>query len=443
MSRVFIAVIGLTAAARLAGAQAVLENDQMRLEVIGLKRWTVPMIQDSLRRHAPNDSLMSHACAAVLREKLKFADAAVVYRTMVVDGVPARKPFLAVTVIEPQDSALVRYRPPFRDSLRTRPAWAAVSRTFKEHNEAFQRAIQRPGFLSSTAPLTASDSALRAVLPLRRFVRAHAAPSDRRLALATLASDGSVSNRLAAVVLLSSFAQYGSTWWALADALRDPDAIVSATAAQVLSGMSRAEPGVVNWAPAAATLRALLDGTNLFAHDQIMEVLVLTRVDPALARALLGDGGGALVLAKLGAEDVVAQQGAHRFLVQMAGRDLGNEPARWRRWMAALSDYSLIAPGWDSTGAPGLRGSVNQRLVLPAGRPFSITLQTIGPGAYASPPAVSSSAVRFLDVGQASIRVPAGPTQVFRFKAVKPGWAVIVFRHDASNKMVEDTVVVR
>src|SRR3954471_24095654 len=96
MSRVFIALIGLITAARLAGAQTVLEKAQMRLELIGLKRWTIPMIQDSLHRYAPNDSLLSHACAAVLREKLKFADAAVVYRTMVVDGVSAGKTALAV-----------------------------------------------------------------------------------------------------------------------------------------------------------------------------------------------------------------------------------------------------------------------------------------------------------------------------------------------------------
>jgi hypothetical protein len=37
-------------AARVASPQTVLENDQMRLELIGLKRWTVSMIQDSLRR---------------------------------------------------------------------------------------------------------------------------------------------------------------------------------------------------------------------------------------------------------------------------------------------------------------------------------------------------------------------------------------------------------
>src|SRR5690348_16960667 len=96
----------LCLAAQVAGAQTILENDEVRLELIGLKRWTVPMIQDSLRRYAPNDSLMSHACAAVLREKLRFADASAVYYTTTTAGMQA-KPYVAVTVVEPQDSALI------------------------------------------------------------------------------------------------------------------------------------------------------------------------------------------------------------------------------------------------------------------------------------------------------------------------------------------------
>jgi hypothetical protein len=77
------------------------------------------------------------------------------------------------------------------------------------------------------------------------------------------------------------------------------------------------------------------------------------------------------------------------------------------------------------------------------GEELSITLQTIGPGEYQSPPAVSSSAVRFLDVAYVSPSVPAGPTQRFRFKAEAPGHAIVTFRHSGSTPMVSDTVEVR
>ena len=324
----------LCVAAPVASAQSTLENDQLRLELIGLKRWTVPMIEDSLRRYAPTDSLLSHACAAILRQKLKFADASVMYYTTEIDGKP-RKPYLAVTVVEPQDSALIRYSGPFRDSLPARRAWASIRTVFEKHNMAFQQAVQRPDFLWSDAPLRGADSTLAPALPLRRYLRAHRAAKDRQLALAALASDGNSVNRVAAAVLLANFSSSDSVWWALTDALRDPIGQVSGTASQVLSALTRRAPRRVNWAPATQSLRSILDGTNLFAHNQLMEVLAATQIEPALARPLLKDGGY-IVLAKLGSEGLAERQAARRFLVQIAGRDLGNDPGAWRDWLHGL-----------------------------------------------------------------------------------------------------------
>src|SRR5256885_11647667 len=174
------------------------------------------MFQDSLARYAPKASLLSHACAAILREKLKFADASAVYHTTTMDG-KETKPYVAVTVVEPQDSALIRYRGPFRDSLPTRRAWAPVRDVYEKHNHEFQRAVQRPDFLWNDAPLRVAGSALAPALLLRRFLRTHNTAKDQRLALATLATDGNWRNRLAAVVLLANFAGSDSTWWALTD----------------------------------------------------------------------------------------------------------------------------------------------------------------------------------------------------------------------------------
>jgi hypothetical protein len=91
----------------------------------------------------------------------------------------------------------------------------------------------------------------------------------------------------------------------------------------------------VNWAPATQSVRAILDGTNLFAHNVMMEVLTATKVDPALARPLLKDGGD-IVLGKLGSQGMMERQTAHRFLVQIAGSDLGDTPARWHDWLRGL-----------------------------------------------------------------------------------------------------------
>ena len=76
------------------------------------------------------------------------------------------------------------------------------------------------------------------------------------------------------------------------------------------------------------------------------------------------------------------------------------------------------------------------------GTDFDVTLQTVGPGEFASPPTMSSSVVRFLDVTNPQA-VPAGPTQRFRFHAAERGRAIITFRHTWTTQIIEDTVEVR
>ncbi len=85
-------------------------------------------------------------------------------------------------------------------------------------------------------------------------------------------------------------------------------------------------------------------------------------------------------------------------------------------------------------------GAPSQTFSVKAGRELELTLQTVGPGEYASPPTLSTSAVRFLEVRLVTPAVPAGPTQRFRFVAVRPGQAIIVFHHTEQGQVVEDTV---
>jgi hypothetical protein len=95
-------------------------------------------------------------------------------------------------------------------------------------------------------------------------------------------------------------------------------------------------------------------------------------------------------------------------------------------------------------GSPSeVDGSLGETLSVTAGQELSLTLQSIGPGEYVSPPSVSSAALRFLDVRLAGPAVPAGVTQRFRFAALAPGRAIIVFHHTGQSRTVEDTIDVR
>jgi hypothetical protein len=113
------------------------------------------------------------------------------------------------------------------------------------------------------------------------------------------------------------------------------------------------------------------------------------------------------------------------------------------RLIPIIAIASLASCGGDNPVAISFSGTTSRTFTVPAGSQFSVTLQTIGPGAYSSPPAVSSSVVRFRDVSDMSPFVPAGPTQRFRFFAAGPGNAIVTFSHTESNRIVEDTVQVR
>ena len=53
----------------------------------------------------------------------------------------------------------------------------------------------------------------------------------------------------------------------------------------------------------------------------------------------------------------------------------------------------VVACGSDNPVGISITGSTNRPFTVPSGSQFGVTLQTIGPGEYSSPPGLSSSAV--------------------------------------------------
>jgi len=81
-------------------------------------------------------------------------------------------------------------------------------------------------------------------------------------------------------------------------------------------------------------------------------------------------------------------------------------------------------------------------LSIAVGQELQLTMRTIGPGEYVSPPTLAGSAIVFLDLSLPPAQVPAGVTQLFRFKGVAPGQAIIRFHNTGVHPDVTDTVVV-
>ena len=81
-----------------------------------------------------------------------------------------------------------------------------------------------------------------------------------------------------------------------------------------------------------------------------------------------------------------------------------------------------------------------ETLRIAVGQELELTFQTIGPGEYESPPIISSSSLQFLDVRAFRPAPRAGLAQVFRFKGVIPGRAIIVIHHSGKSPVIRETV---
>ncbi|HEX6748926.1 MAG TPA: hypothetical protein VF092_16630 [Longimicrobium sp.] len=322
----------LAAMAGAARAQAAPDTTP-DIEFIGLRRWTVQMIRDTMAVKAPGAPLGQ--CAVVL-EAIGFPSAS--SAEFIRDG----HRHIVVTLVEPADSARVRLRVERPDSSSDRPGWREVDSLFRARNPAFLTAVSlvdvhRAG--NEAAERAALRPARGDSADVRRvwaFLDAHRSTRDLEEALWVLATDGNSANLAVAVALLGNFAEHEPAWWALMDAQRSSRGAVAATAIQVLRSMTQRHVPTVDWRPAAASIRALLAGTNVFAFAQTLDVLRTTHVSPGLAVELLGNGNGDLVLAHLGAAEPFLRETTRGFLVQVSGQDLGDDAAAWANWLAGL-----------------------------------------------------------------------------------------------------------
>lgn len=304
------------------------------IEVVGLQRWTIAMMQDSLAKYAPGTTLDSHACAAALRYQLGFADAAATSYELPGDSLER----VVVIVVEPQDSARVRHRVAPMDTLAPRHEWAPVIRVLSEHPGPFQMSLWRyrawrGGDSTALRGLSGADSI--AVLGVWRFLAAHASLSDREAALSAVHADPNFRNRMAAVALLSNFTSDDRVLHSLLRAQLEADGPVGAMASIVLSSFAQTSPRPVDWGPVAPELHQMLRGTALFHLTGTMRLLAATGVDSSLAVPLLRDGGE-MLLAFAAAEHTDLRDSAHRLLVALRGKDLGHDAEVWARWVRGL-----------------------------------------------------------------------------------------------------------
>lgn len=337
MLRYLIVVALVATAATPASSQVVLQGDAGPLEIVGLRRWTVQDLEDSIARYAPGESLRSHACAVILHDRLHFPSAAVrVFQA------PDRPSYVVVAVVEPQDSARAVRRvidgaagPDLWPALRTVTSdTSARNADVVAETAQFLGLLKRIGPDSGAAFLTRyfGETAALNTIALAKALDGLRGDAERDLAIRTLRTDANVSNRVLAAIVLSNFPDADAAWHALIAGMRDPQNQVGSAARVALSIMLPARTAKVDWTPSVADLVPLLAGANLWSYAEFLDVLGKTGVAPELATPLLRDNWH-LVLSFARAQHPPSSSPARALLAAMSGTA---DPAQWEPWLKSL-----------------------------------------------------------------------------------------------------------
>lgn len=320
----------------------VVETEDGLVQIAGLFRRTPQDIERLIQEKRPGTNLSSGACAAVLEYELGFPDAAVIRhgRTILggVDSIP-EQPITLLLLVEPEDAERVRFLPTPPDSMGPIPEWSEQYARYPMGglSYALLKRLRRPGSRGDVFPEGMPDTMRVLADRGAEFLEAHATEEDRLRALDVIRSDRDWINRSMAAAVLTNFPEEDTSWWAIAEVIRGtgPQDYSGTEGIMALQGLGNAHARPVDWTPAVETLRAILDGTNLFAVAPLMQTLTMTEISPELAEDVIGDGR--YVLAYLHSPNRGIRLQAEQFLRQISGEDYGDDVERWEEWIASLS----------------------------------------------------------------------------------------------------------
>jgi hypothetical protein len=337
---------------QLQAAARVQLDTNRAVEVLGLRWWSVEMLQDSLAKYAPDVPLDSASIPAILRERLHFADAAVHRSEQIFDENESAQ--VTIALREPGDSARVHFRPQTLDTIARVAEWKAITSkltgTANEHLLDVVVASHLEGPARTTVdsssrnhpvtiqigyPFESPEDSL-AARPIIEAIAKRSTDRDFTAAVQTLDRSTSLPDRIVAVLVLANFPKRDSAWRALVTAcVGQQQAADAATAAHALQSMAERFPRVVDWMPIAPTIHDILDGTALMTLPRVASALASTGVSPRDAKAFLANGGEMLV-AHLESANTDLSEPAHRLLVALRGSDIGSDLVPWRAWIRTL-----------------------------------------------------------------------------------------------------------
>ncbi len=343
--RTAASIVALLAAVAPPAVSQVIAGPAGPVEFIGLQRWEAQELFDAIQDLAPD--LPFHACANLMKQNLGFAEAAALrYRMDQSDDW-----YTVVSGVE--DGTRIKYRSTGGESVVLPESWQELQAAIGDDYYTLAvvaRAFPLRGYLSNpdSPQQVAERMGADPVFVERVWNLADRldGEADRRLAHAVLASDSSSSARTVATLVLGNFMDDDRSWHALVSSVIDPHPhhVVNAVARSMLEGMHEGmvmgrmtrQRDPVDWSGARSPLSAIFGGTNLPAFSTILQVLVVTGIEPQLAQQLARESPD-LLLAYAGAEHGPTRIPALNFLRAMGGEDFGTDVDAWRAWIARIS----------------------------------------------------------------------------------------------------------
>ena len=244
-----------------------------------------------------------------------------------------------IKFVDPVYKNRIHFIKNFADTLADEKDWEKIKLLFSDYSFSIGSILQVLGgvnannfdSIAKNRSYYMDTSALRTIY---ETVALYNKESDKAKAIWTLENDGNLTNRKNAVLLLKNFMEDDSAILQIIRAIRH-EAGVSSIATDLISSYSLVNKEQRDWSFAAEELRYIIDGTNLFAFNQVLEMLTRTKVTTSVAPKLL-KGGGDLILDNLKAEHEREKTIAHNFLVQISGKDFGYDAYKWQEWINLL-----------------------------------------------------------------------------------------------------------
>jgi hypothetical protein len=322
--RAFILIILILVLGTANALSQVVGTSNGKVEFIGLEKWHPKMIQEKLGYDSP-DSF--HFCAADLKDKLKFADASVV-----VDREDGKK-YTIITVVEPDRAQAIRYQHSPTGSVPVPDQWRDLIQLVEQKrvlNGLLDYGSTLKNAINIDKPLISGEETT-----WWKLLQQRKSKEDFQVAIKVLAEDKEFQKRVAAAIILTNFADNDAAWLALMAGVRNENNFVNTACMQSLITLTKYVPRQVDWSSASSGIYHILNGTNLFALPHVIETLLKTKISPKLAKTLLKNNGGRMLLAYLRAKHEREKSLAHRLLAQLSGKDFGFDDQRWSAWISS------------------------------------------------------------------------------------------------------------